>query len=71
VETFTLLFFVLTLLVAGFIVTQTIRRDLKARGRVGIDIRREPTHPRPHAAHRTLPSHSLQQHTHESPPRPL
>ena len=51
-ETLTLLFFVLTLLVAALLVTQTIRRDLKAREYVKGDLRRESIRARPHTAQR-------------------
>lgn len=51
-ETLTLLFFVLLLLVAALLVTQTIRRDLKARENVKRGVRRESIRARPHAAQR-------------------
>ncbi|HEV7889002.1 MAG TPA: hypothetical protein VGP08_00115 [Pyrinomonadaceae bacterium] len=51
-ETFTLLFFVLLLVVAALLVTQTIRRDLKARECVKGDVRRESIRARPHTARR-------------------
>lgn len=70
-ESFILVFFVLTLFVAGFLATQTIRRDLKVRGHAGADTRRESAHARPHASQGTLASPSLQRHGHKSPPRPL
>ena len=37
-EMFTLIFFVLTLLIAAFLVTQIIRRDLKARERLKLQL---------------------------------
>ena len=70
-ETLTLLFFVLMLLVAALLVTQTIRRDLKAREQIKGGVRREPIHARHHAAQSALHSPSLQHHAHKSPPRPL
>ena len=65
-EMFTLIFFVLMLLVAALLVTQTIRRDFKSRERPAGDTRRGQTHAR-HALH----SHPLQHHAHKSPPRHL
>jgi hypothetical protein len=70
-ETFTLLFFVLMLLAAALIVTQTIRRDLKERERAESEIRRETKHVRRDATHRAFPSQSLQPHAHKSHQRPL
>ena len=65
-EMFTLLFFVLVLLVAAFLVTQTIRRDLKAREslklarleveRIKDAARRAPVRARPDA---TVTAHAL------------
>jgi hypothetical protein len=51
-ETFTLLFFVLLLVVAALLVTQTVRRDLKARESVKGGARRESIRARPHTAQR-------------------
>jgi hypothetical protein len=69
-ETFTLTLFVLGLLIAALLVTQTIRRDLKMREQMGGNPRRELMHTRrvatvrvPHAPH----AHGLQGHTHKSP----
>jgi len=70
-ETLTLIFFVLTILVAGFLATQTIRRDIRARERAGGGTRQVSVHMRPHAAQRALHSPALRQHAHKSPPRPL
>ena len=53
-ETFILLFFVLTMLVAAILVTQTIRRDLKAREQVKSDARRESIRARQHTAQRAV-----------------
>ena len=69
-ETVTLLFFVLMLLVAALILTQTIRRDLATHGRNEVGTRRGPAH-RLHTqrnAHSTPPP---LRHTHKSPPRHL
>lgn len=70
-EMFTLIFFVLTLLVAALIVTQTIRRDLKSQERTAIDTRRGSTHAPHDPARHALHSPSLQHHAHKSPPRTL
>jgi hypothetical protein len=70
-ETLTLLFFVLMLLVAGLVVTQTVRRELKDRERNEGVARRVPAYAPEHAAQRALHSPSLPQRTHKSPPRPL
>ena len=69
-ETLTLLFFVLMLIVVAFLVTQTIRRDLKARERTCFDPRRESMHTRHTPTHHALHS-SLQHHVHKPPPRPF
>ena len=69
-ETFTLLFFVLMLLAAALIVTQTIRRDLKERERLESEMRRETKHARHPATQRAFPSTSLQPHAHKSPRAP-
>ena len=73
-ETFTLLFFVLALLIAALLVTQTVRRDIKARERMETDLRHVSTRARsvstPHGP-RALHDPALQQHTHKSPPRML
>ena len=66
-ETFTLLFFVLMLLIAALLVTQTVRRDLKAREHTGSYTRRARTH----AAQHALNSQPIQNHAHKSPPRTL
>jgi hypothetical protein len=70
-ESFTLTLFVLGLLIAALLVTQTVRRELKMREQMGGELRRELIHTRraatarvPHAPH----THGLQQHTHKSPP---
>jgi hypothetical protein len=70
-ESFTLTLFVLGLLIAALLVTQTIRRDLKMRRQPEGDLRRLSMHMRratpargPHAAH--VPG--MRQHTHNSPP---
>jgi hypothetical protein len=70
-ESFTLTLFVLGLLIAALLVTQTIRRELKMREHLEGDLRRESMHVqqiatarRPHAPH----APNLQQHTRKSPP---
>lgn len=67
-EMFTLIFFVLTLLVIALLVTQTVRRDLKSRERPVSGTRRGPTHARHAPAQHVI--HPLQHHSHKSPPRP-
>jgi len=69
-ETLTLIFFVLTILVAGFLATQTIRRDIKARERTESGTRRVPVPMRPQEAQRALHSPALRHHAHKSPPAP-
>jgi hypothetical protein len=70
-EFFTLALFVLGLLVAALLVTQTIRRELKSREQLEFELRRESMHARPiakargrHAPHAPV----LRQHTQKSPP---
>jgi hypothetical protein len=70
-ESFTLTLFVLGLLIAALLVTQTIRRELKMREQMKGDLRRASMHMRraaparvPHATH----APGMQQHTHNSPP---
>jgi hypothetical protein len=67
-ESLTLALFVLGLLIAAFLVTQIIRRELKTREQMEGYVRREsmrmyraPLAREPHA-------HGLQQQTHNSPP---
>lgn len=55
-ELITLLFFVLILLIAALIVTQTIRRDFKALERNAGGTRPGPAHAHTHAAQRALHS---------------
>jgi hypothetical protein len=69
-ESFTLTLFVLGLLIAALLVTQTIRRELKMREQLKGDLRRASMHMRraaparePHATH----APGMQQHTHNSP----
>ncbi len=70
-ESLTLALFVLGLLIAALLVTLTIRRDLKLREELEVELRRESMHTRPvatararHATH----AHVMQQRTHKSPP---
>jgi hypothetical protein len=70
-ESFTLTLFVLGLLIAALLATQTIRRELKMREQLEGDLRRASMRMRraapargPHATH----AHGMQQHTHNSPP---
>ena len=67
-EMLTLLFFVLTLIVVSFLVTQTIRRDFKARERAKSAVRRESMHASADTEQHTLHSPSLQHQAHKSPP---
>ena len=71
-ETFTLTLFVLGLLIAALLVTQSIRRELKMREQVDGDLRRASMHMRPaapaHSPHATHAHGLRQQHTHKSPP---
>ena len=69
-ETFTLLFFVLMLLVAGLLVTLPLRRDLTARERDRLYSRRGPAPAHARAA-QGAPHAPLQHHAHKSPARPL
>jgi hypothetical protein len=73
-ESLTLALFVLGLLIAAFLVTQSIRRELKTREQVegymsreSMHMRRAPSAREPHAPH----AHGLQQHTHKSPSNPV
>jgi hypothetical protein len=70
-ESFTLTLFVLGLLIAALLVTQTIRRELKMREQLQGELHQELMHMRrgatargPHATH----APGLQQHIHKSPP---
>jgi hypothetical protein len=70
-ESLTLALFVLGLLIAAFLVTQIIRRELKTREQMEGYVRRQSRHMRraplaraPRAPH----AHGLQQQTHRSPP---
>ena len=68
-ESLTLFLFVLGLLLAALVVTQTIRRELKDRERLDSDLRRDTMHVRPdtsaraHGVMREQPAH---QHAHKS-----
>jgi hypothetical protein len=73
-ESFTLFLFVLGLLVAAFIVTQIIRRELKDREQLESDTRRETLHARPEAsarAPRMMRGQPMRQRAHKSPPNML
>jgi hypothetical protein len=70
-ETFTLIFFVLMIFVAALLVTQTIRRELKARERTESTMRRVSLHMRPHSARSALPSPPYNTTRTKSPPRHL
>jgi hypothetical protein len=70
-ESFTLTLFVLGLLIAALLVTQTIRRELKMREQMEGELRRASMHmrrPAPARAPYTPHAPGLQQHTHNSPP---
>jgi hypothetical protein len=69
-ESFTLTLFVLGLLIAALVVTQTIRRELKMREQMEGEMRRASMHMRPAAASRgphAPHAPGMQQHTHKSP----
>lgn len=70
-ELLTLALFVLGLLFAALLVTQTVRRDLKSRERFEVELRRASMRARPNATARVRHApHApiLRQHTHKSPP---
>ena len=69
-ESLTLFFFVVGLLIAALLVTQTIRRELKTREQLRAELRRESIHVRLAApAHNLHAPHAtgLRRQTHESP----
>ena len=69
-ESLTLFLFVVGLLIAAFIVTQTIRRELKTREHLRSELRRESMHARLAApAHNLHAPHApdLRRRTHKSP----
>jgi hypothetical protein len=74
-EEITFILFVLALLLAAFLATQTIRRDLKAREVLKNDLRRESTHARPSVTARgprtTHAPPRMRRQSSESPPNRL
>ena len=66
IESLTLILFVLALLVAALIVTQTIRRDLKARERLKSESRSVYIHSRAAVTAREPHAPRVRRQTHES-----